>query len=137
MVLLLTIGAVMIRCHSQKPHEIPVAIRCATAGLGDSEGVDRINSLRRFHADDFFPPQTVVSVELAPAQLPDFSQGIQRRVAFWFLQAEQVILKNGVIQIKANRAVVGTHSVYWRCDAAAKRASVCASEAGCCFAHIE
>ena len=34
--LLLPIRAVVVRCHGQEPHEIPVAIGSATTGLGNS-----------------------------------------------------------------------------------------------------
>jgi hypothetical protein len=52
----------MVRSYGQETHEIPVAIRSATAGLRDSQGVDGINALRWLHAHDFFPLQTVVTV---------------------------------------------------------------------------
>lgn len=61
-----TIGAVLVVSNGQKPQEITVTIRRATAGLGDSKGVDGIDPKGRLHADNFFPFQTVVAVQLAP-----------------------------------------------------------------------
>lgn len=120
----------MVRCHGQKPQEIPIPIRRTTAGLRDSQRVDGIDTRRWLHADDFFPLQTVVPVKLAPTQQPDLSQGINGRIAFWLLQAEQLFLKNRVVQVKTNGDVNGAHSPYPRCSAAARTASFWESEAG-------
>jgi hypothetical protein len=78
-----------------------------------------------FPDHDFFPLQTetVVTVQLAQAELPDFSQGVYRSVALRLLQTEKLFLKNWVVQVKANRGVAETHPFYTLWAAVARRAS--------------
>ena len=104
-----TVGAVVVWRHGQETHELTVTVRGAPTGVRDSQRVNGINAQRRFDTHDFFPLQTIVAVELVPAQLPDFSQGINGRVPFWLLQAKQMFLKNRIIQVQPNRRVVGDH----------------------------
>ena len=92
---LASVGAVMVGGYGQKPNEIPVAIRSATPGLGDSQRVDCVNSLRWLYADDFVPFQTLVAVELVPVQLPDFSQVIKAAVRCSFCSPKGVPEKLG------------------------------------------
>lgn len=85
----------MVRRDSQQTHEVTVTVGRATSGLGDSRWVDGVRALGRLDAQDFFPFQTMVTVQLPPAQLPYSPQGIDGCMAFRFLQSEEIVLSRG------------------------------------------
>ncbi len=99
----------MVRGDGEQAEVIAFAVRRAATCLGEAQGIKRVNALWRFDAADFFPLQTLVTVKLVPAQLQDFAQRIEGRMALWFLQIEQLLFEDWVVQVKAYQAVVRAH----------------------------
>jgi len=68
----------MISSDRQHSHVRTVSKRRCPSRLRHSQGINRINSLRRSHAEDLFPLETFVAVDLLPRQLSNFAERIQQ-----------------------------------------------------------
>ncbi len=66
----------MVGRDREQTNVITLSIRLRSASLGDSQGIDRIDVLRRFDAGDLFPYQALIPIELVPGQLPDLVESI-------------------------------------------------------------
>ena len=84
----------------QHSHEGAVSKCCCPSRLRNSEGINGINSLRRSHAEDLFPLQTFVAVDLLPRQLSNFAERIQYSMAFGLLQGKQVFLERLIVKVQ-------------------------------------
>ena len=90
----------MIESDRQHSHVGAVSKCCCPSRLRNSEGINGINSLRRSHAEDLFPLQALVPVDLLPRVLTDLAQRIQCRMTLGFLQRKQVFLKGRIVQVQ-------------------------------------
>jgi hypothetical protein len=73
-------------CSDRQHKHAEVVTKCFCAwGLRNSQGVNGINSLRRLHAEDLFPIQTFVALDLLPRQLSNLAQRIQCSMALGLL----------------------------------------------------
>ena len=111
--------------HCQCALPAPAALRCAERLIMFSQAGMVLGCL----------PLTQPSGQTPPAQLPYSSQGIGGCMAFRFGQSEQIVLKDRVVQVVPNQAVVRAHQVHSPWAASAKAVSVCRSAAGCCCIH--
>jgi hypothetical protein len=73
-------------CSDRQHTHVRTISKCrCPSRLRNSEGINGINSLRRSHAEDLFPLQTFVAVDLLPRELSDLAQGIKRRMSLGLL----------------------------------------------------
>lgn len=76
----------MIRGNGEEPHVLTLSMRCCPAGTADSQRIDGIDSSRWLDADDFFPLDPRVAIELVPGELADLVEGVKGRMALRLLQ---------------------------------------------------
>jgi len=95
----------MICSGRQHSHVGTVTKCCCSSGLRNSQGINRINCLRRSHAEDLFPPQTFAAVDLLPRQLSNFAQRIQCSMALGLLQGKQVFLERLIAKVQDDPCV--------------------------------
>ena len=75
----------MIESDRQHSHVGAVSKCCCPSGLRNSEGINGINSLPRSHAEDLFPLQALVAVDLLPRELSNLAQGVERCMSLGLL----------------------------------------------------
>ena len=98
-VLFPTVGAVVIRGNRQEPDVVAVSVRGAATYLRDAQRIEGVYTCRGCRADNFFPLQTIVSIELRPGQLSELLERVQSGMAIGFLQVQQTGLKNRVVEV--------------------------------------
>ena len=93
-------GGRSICSDRQHSHVRTVSKRRCPSRLRHSQGINRINSLRRSNAENLFPLETFVAVDLLPCQLSNFAERIQYSMAFGLLQGKQVFLERLIVKVQ-------------------------------------
>ena len=104
-----TVRAVVVRRNGQKAHVVAIPVRSTAARLSDAQRVNGIYAGGRLDAHYLFPFQPAVTVGLVPGQLTNFFQRVQRSMSVSLLEVEQMLLKNRVVQVKADKGLVVSH----------------------------
>ena len=90
----------MVNSDSEHSHVGTFPVRGCPSRLRNAQRVNGIYSLRCTDAENLFPPQTFVPVDLLPRELTDLAQCIERRMTLGFLQRKQVFLERRIIQVQ-------------------------------------
>ena len=90
----------MVNSNSEHSHIGSFSVRGCPSRLRNAQRVNGIYSLRRTNAENLFPLQALVAVDLLPRELTDLAQCVERRMALGFLQRKQVFLKRRIVQVQ-------------------------------------
>ena len=87
----------MVRLDGEEPHEIGISKSGGPARPSNPKGIDRINAFGRRNANDLFPFQPRIAVDLVPSQLPDLVQRLKNTVPLFLFEPEPGLLEGLVI----------------------------------------